>query len=93
MFLTKVRSLLPNKNIIQTTWRTPQPTIIGLVAAGIGVSFVSSSLQSINRPGVVYRELDVPTPELELVAAWKIEKVSPVLRKFLTVVTACLTSI
>ena len=72
---------------------TPQPTIIGLVAAGIGVSFVSSSLQSINRPGVVYRELDVLTPELELVAAWKIEKVSPVLQKFLTVVRACLTSI
>lgn len=39
-----------------------------------------------NRPGVVYRKLDVPTPELELVAAWKIEKVSPVLEKFLQVV-------
>ena len=65
---------------------TPQPTMIGLVAAGIGVSFVSSSLQSINRPGVVYRELDVATPELELVAAWKSKKVSPVLAKFLQVV-------
>ncbi len=65
---------------------TPQPTMIGLVAAGIGVSFVSSSLQNLNRPGVVYRELDVATPELELVAAWKRDKVSPVLRKFLQIV-------
>ena len=66
---------------------TPQPTMIGLVAAGIGVSLVSESLQNINRPGVVYRKLDVKTPELELVAAWKKEKVSPVLPKFLQVVT------
>lgn len=65
---------------------TPQPTVIGLVAAGIGVSFVSSSLQNLNRPGVVYRELDVPTPELELAAAWQPKKVSPVLQKFLKVV-------
>ncbi|MDJ0596555.1 MAG: LysR family transcriptional regulator [Pleurocapsa sp. MO_226.B13] len=65
---------------------TPQPTMIGLVAAGIGVSFVSSSLQNLHRPGVVYRELDVATPELELVAAWKKDKVSPVLQKFLQVV-------
>ncbi|MDJ0573344.1 MAG: LysR family transcriptional regulator [Pleurocapsa sp. MO_192.B19] len=65
---------------------TPQPTMIGLVAAGIGVSFVSSSLQNLNRPGVVYRELDVATPELELVAAWKRDKVSPVLQKFLQIV-------
>ena len=63
------------------------------VAAGIGVSFVSSSLQNINRPGVVYRELDVLTPELELVAAWKAEKVSPVLQKFLIAVRAYLHSI
>ena len=50
------------------------------------LSFVSSSLQNINRPGVVYRELDVETPELELVAAWKSKKTSPVLEKFLQIV-------
>ena len=61
--------------------------MIGLVAAGIGVSFVSSSLQNLHRPGVVYRELDVPTPKLELSAAWKTEKLSPVLQAFLKVVT------
>ncbi len=65
---------------------TPQSTMIGLVAAGIGVSLVSESLQNINRPGVVYRELDVATPELKLVAAWKGKQDSPVLQKFLRVV-------
>lgn len=70
---------------------TPQPTMIGLVAAGIGVSFVSSSLQNLNRPGVVYRQLDVATPELELVAAWKKDNVSPVLQKFLQVVSKNIT--
>ncbi|MDJ0635436.1 MAG: hypothetical protein QNJ34_19755 [Xenococcaceae cyanobacterium MO_188.B29] len=50
------------------------------------LGFVSSSLQNINRPGVVYRELDVETPELELVAAWKSKKTSPVLEKFLQIV-------
>lgn len=65
---------------------TPQPTMIGLVAAGIGVSFVSQSLQNLNRPGVVYRQLDISTPTLELSAVWKAEKVSPILRTFLQVV-------
>ncbi|MGK7948225.1 MAG: LysR family transcriptional regulator [Xenococcaceae cyanobacterium] len=73
-----------NPKIVQEV--TPQPTMIGLVAAGIGVSFVSESLQNLNRPGVVYRELDVPTPELELVAAWKKERVSSVLQKFLQII-------
>ncbi|MEM8677423.1 MAG: LysR family transcriptional regulator [Cyanobacteria bacterium P01_G01_bin.67] len=73
-----------NPKVVQEA--SPQPTMIGLVAAGIGVSFVSSSLENLNRPGVVYRQLDVTTPELELVAAWKTEQVSPVLQKFLQVV-------
>ncbi|MGD1917910.1 MAG: hypothetical protein ACFCAD_02910 [Pleurocapsa sp.] len=35
---------------------------------------------------MAYRELDVPTPKLELVAAWQEEQVSPVLQTFLKVV-------
>ncbi|NEQ45995.1 MAG: LysR family transcriptional regulator [Leptolyngbya sp. SIOISBB] len=50
---------------------TPQPTMIGLVAAGIGIAFVSTSLQSISRPGVVYRSLQEATPMLKLAIAWK----------------------
>jgi DNA-binding transcriptional LysR family regulator len=50
----------------------PQPTMIGLVAANIGVAFVSSSLQSISRSGVAYRTLQEPMPILSLAAAWKV---------------------
>ncbi|MBE9098277.1 LysR family transcriptional regulator [filamentous cyanobacterium LEGE 07170] len=50
---------------------TPQPTMIGLVAARIGIAFVSMSMQSITRPGVVYRSLQEASPILKLVVAWK----------------------
>ena len=49
---------------------TPQPTMIGLVAAGIGIAFVSTSLQSISRPGVVYRSLREDMPTMKLAIAW-----------------------
>lgn len=49
---------------------TPQPTMIGLVAAGMGIALVSESLQSISRPGVVYRSLQDP-PLLRLAVVWK----------------------
>ena len=65
---------------------TPQPTMVGLVAAGIGIAFVAASIQKISRPGVVYRQLQEDTPILQLAVAWKNEQQSPVLKSFLTVV-------
>ena len=62
---------------------TPQPTMIGLVAAGIGIAFVSASMQSISRPGVVYRALNEEAPVLKLAVAWTGEVKSPVLQNFL----------
>lgn len=50
---------------------TPQPTMIGLVAAGIGIAFVSESLQQVGRPGVIYRSLREVAPVLKLAVAWK----------------------
>ncbi|NER00780.1 MAG: LysR family transcriptional regulator [Cyanothece sp. SIO2G6] len=50
---------------------TPQPTMIGLVAAGIGIAFVSESLKNISRPGVLYRSLQEATPLLKLAIVWK----------------------
>ncbi|MEO1298449.1 MAG: LysR family substrate-binding domain-containing protein, partial [Cyanobacteria bacterium J06636_16] len=67
---------------------TPQPTMIGLVAAGIGIAFVSASLQSINRPGVVYRALQEEVLVLKLAIAWKDDARSPVLQNFVQVVDA-----
>lgn len=65
---------------------TPQPTMIGLVAAGLGIALVSSSMQTISRPGVVYRELQEATPVLRLAIAWNDEGRSFVLQNFLQVV-------
>ncbi|ESA35986.1 family transcriptional regulator [Leptolyngbya sp. Heron Island J] len=65
---------------------TPQPTMVGLVAAGIGIAFVATSMQKISRPGVVYRKLQEETPILQLAMAWKDDQKSPVLDSFLTVV-------
>ena len=52
------------------------PTIVSLVAAGMGVALVPSSLRSMRRMGVVYRALaDAPTVEIGL--AWRVRDVSP----------------
>ena len=48
----------------------PQQTILGLVAAGIGVSLIHSSVRTLGRTGVIFKDLIEPTPILETAAAW-----------------------
>ncbi len=48
-------------------------TIIGLVASGMGVAFAPASIEQLRRPGVVYRKLTGPVPELEMAAVWRKE--------------------
>lgn len=64
------------------------PTIVSLVAAGIGVAVIPASLQNLGRTGVSYRTIREPTPKAELVVAWSTEKPSVLLESFLRVVTA-----
>lgn len=59
-------------------------TRIGLVAAGIGISFIFSSLQSLKIEGVVYRPLKEDFPKLKLAVAWRKADLSPILPDFLT---------
>lgn len=62
-------------------------TIVGLVASGMGVAFAPSSIEQLRRPGVVYRKLAGPIPDLEMAAVWHKENDDlPVLRNFLDVV-------
>lgn len=61
-------------------------TIASLVAAGIGVSVVSMSSQTLRAEGVVYRAISEPTVMRELVTAWHGENHSAVLKVFLEVV-------
>lgn len=59
-------------------------TIIGLVAAGLGIAFVPASLQNFHRSGVIYRPLQEQTPKTGLYLAWRQHDASPVLSAFLS---------
>jgi DNA-binding transcriptional LysR family regulator len=58
-------------------------TMIGLVAAGLGVTLVPASVRNLRRPGVLYRELLEDTPMAETAAAYLTSGHSAVLENFL----------
>jgi DNA-binding transcriptional LysR family regulator len=58
-------------------------TIIGLVAAGIGVSLVQASVQRLALPGVVYRPV-AGAPVVELAAIVRPGKRDPLVAAFLS---------
>ncbi len=61
-------------------------TTLALVAAGLGIAMVPSSLQHWQRPGVIYRELPTAdADEIELALVWRKDELSPVVRSFLEV--------
>jgi len=57
-------------------------TVLGLVAGGLGVALVPSSVQHLNRTGVSFRRLQDPGEPVELGACWRGEDRSPTLRNF-----------
>lgn len=61
-------------------------TIIGMVAAGIGVALVPASEGNLSRRGVVYKPIHDEGLEVELAMAWVPEAPSPTLRAFLRIV-------
>jgi DNA-binding transcriptional LysR family regulator len=62
---------------------TEMQTLVGLVAAHVGVSLVPQSLRALARAGVVYRDLAGDVPTVRLSAAWRTGDDSPVLAAFL----------
>lgn len=63
-------------------------TIVGLVAAGVGIALVPASAEALGRRGVTYRPLrGTAEQRVELAAAWRQDDHSPVLRAFLDEVT------
>jgi DNA-binding transcriptional LysR family regulator len=58
-------------------------TIIGLVAAGLGIALVPASLQNFHRSGVIYRSLQEQIPNTELYLAWRQHDASPVPKAFI----------
>jgi DNA-binding transcriptional LysR family regulator len=60
--------------------------IISLVAAGLGVSLVTTSTERAQRQKVVYLDLVEPTPMTEFNVVWRRDNISPLLQAFLAVV-------
>lgn len=60
-------------------------TIISLVAAEIGVAIVPLSLQNLQRTGVVYRELQEPTPKAAIALLTRQSDPSPTVQQFLAI--------
>ncbi|WGV28322.1 LysR substrate-binding domain-containing protein [Halotia branconii] len=58
-------------------------TIIGLVSAGMGVAITPSSLQNLQRSGVVYRPLLAEVPVIETAVIWQENSLIPVVENFL----------
>jgi DNA-binding transcriptional LysR family regulator len=63
----------------------PQLDIVSLVAAGLGVSILPSSIRKFRRSGIVLRPI-VGGPRTELLVVWSARNRSAVLREFLEVV-------
>jgi DNA-binding transcriptional LysR family regulator len=61
------------------------PTIIGLVAAGVGVALVAASMRQIHVPGVVFLPLAETGVATDILLAWKRGTASPALRNFLAI--------
>lgn len=71
-------------NIVQEVGA--QHTRLGLVAAGVGITFVPAGLQHLSVKGVIYRPIADQFPTLKLALSWRQTEDSPVIRQFLAVV-------
>jgi DNA-binding transcriptional LysR family regulator len=61
---------------------TQQLTVIGLVAAGIGLALVPASMQTVRWKGIVYRPVQDQMPPAELTMAWRRDAISAVVHAF-----------
>ena len=61
-------------------------TIIGLVAAGLGIAIVPASMQNFHRSGVIYRPLQEQIPKTGLYLTWRQHDSSSVISAFLSLV-------
>jgi DNA-binding transcriptional LysR family regulator len=64
-------------------------TILGLVAAEIGISILPASVQNLQRAGVVYRPIKEETIANQLIAVWRKQNSSIILQRFLEVAGEC----
>jgi DNA-binding transcriptional LysR family regulator len=67
----------------EAAWIT---TVLSLVAGGAGVSLLPANVRKLQRTGVVYRDIEEPSPVLEIVAVRRTNNNSAILGNFLEVV-------
>ena len=60
-------------------------TVLGLVAAGIGISLLPQSVRALNRRGTATRQLLTPGPTIPLYAIWRADNFSPLLENLLSI--------
>lgn len=60
-------------------------TILAIVEAGLGISLVPASLQTVRRPGIAYRRLSPAGPALETVIAWRRDSELPLVHALVKV--------
>ncbi|MBA3408378.1 MAG: LysR family transcriptional regulator [Solirubrobacterales bacterium] len=66
-------------------------TLLGLVAAGLGVSIQPEPYRNLARTGVAFRPLAAPAPTTTLQVAHRRGDLAPVVRRFLAIVDALVT--
>jgi DNA-binding transcriptional LysR family regulator len=64
---------------------TTSPTRIGLVATGIGITFVPEGFCALNYPGIVYKKLSGSVPRLSYGMAWQREDTAPLVQSLLNI--------
>ena len=69
--------------IAQESWL--MQTIIGLVAANMGVALVPASVQNLHRTGIIYKSLLDKSIEVNMGIVWRREDMLPVVQRFLQV--------
>ncbi|MBS3025950.1 MAG: LysR family transcriptional regulator [Dolichospermum sp. DET50] len=62
-------------------------TVLSLVAGGMGISLLPANVQNLQRNGVIYRSIEGQLPVLEIVAVWRSDNVSIILKNFLEVIS------
>jgi DNA-binding transcriptional LysR family regulator len=58
------------------------PTVLGLVAAGVGISIATSAARQIQMPNVVYRKLKATGAGIEVLLAYRRHDISPLVANF-----------
>lgn len=71
--------------LLQRTTATWMLTILSLVAAGVGLAILPSNVKALDREGVVYREISGLNLTRQLLAIWRNDNESTVLKHWLEI--------